>query len=69
MDAALRRWEIAGPEVARLLNEYEKCHRIGPEIDFGKHHEDCPAFQKMLVTDVNSLPVLKIFVILLKEVN
>ena len=45
MDAALRRWEMAGPEVVRLLNEYEKCH-TGPEIDTGKHHEEYPAFQK-----------------------
>ena len=55
MDTALRRWEIAGPELVRLLNEYEKCHCVGPEIDIGKHHEDCPAFQKMLFTDVNNL--------------
>ena len=55
MDAALRRWEIADPEVVRLLNEYEKCHRIGPEIDIGKHHEDYPAFQKMFFADMNNL--------------
>ena len=36
---------MAGPEVVRLLNEYEKCH-TGPEIDTGKHHEEYPAFQK-----------------------
>ena len=54
MDAALRRWEIAGPEVFRLLNEYEKCH-IGPEIDTGKHHEEYLAFQKLFFTDVNNL--------------
>ena len=55
MDAALRRWEIAGPEVVRLLNEYEKCHHIGPEIYIEKHHEDYSAFQKMFLTDVNNL--------------
>ena len=43
MDAALSRWEIAGPEVARLLNKYEKCHHIGPEIYLGKliHFRNC----------------------------
>ena len=35
VDATLQRWEIAGPEVVRLLNEYEKCHHIGPEIYTG----------------------------------
>ena len=57
IDAALRRWEIAGPDVVRLLNKYEKCHRIGPEIDIGKHHEGhhYPAFQKIFFTDVNNL--------------
>ena len=55
MDAALRQWKIAGPEVVRLPNKYEKCHSISPEIDIGKHHEDYPAFQKMFFTDVNNL--------------
>ena len=31
MDAAPRRWERTGPEVIRLLHEYEKFH-IGPTI-------------------------------------
>ena len=53
MDAVLRPWEIAGPEVVRLLNEYEKCHHIAPEIDTGKHHEDC--ISEIVFTDVNNL--------------
>ena len=55
MDAALRQWKIAGPEVVRLPNKYEKCHSISPEIDIGKHHEDYPAFQKMFFADMNNL--------------
>ena len=46
MDTALRRSEISGSRVVRLLNEYEKCHHIGPEVDIGKHHEDYPAISK-----------------------
>ena len=55
MDTALRRSEIAGPEEVRLLNEYEKCHHIGPEMYIGKQHEGYPAFQKMFLADVNNL--------------
>ena len=35
--------------MVRLLNEYDKCHHIGPEIDTGKHHKDNPGFQKMFL--------------------
>ena len=49
MDEALQQWEISDPEAVRLLNEYEKFHHIGPEIDTVKHHEDYPAFQKMFL--------------------
>ena len=54
MVAVLWQWEISGPDVVRLLNEYEKCH-ISPEVDTGKHHKDYPAFQKMFFGDVNNL--------------
>ena len=49
MDEALQQWEISGPEAVRLLNEFEKFHYIGHEIDTVKLHEDYPAFQKMLL--------------------
>ena len=55
MDAAPSQWEIAGPEVVRILNEYEKCHYIGLEIDTGKHHEDYTEFQKRFFTVVKNL--------------
>ena len=41
--------------MVRLLNEYEKCHHIGPEIYISKHLECYPVFQKMFLTDVNNL--------------
>ena len=41
--------------MVRLFNEYDKCHRIGHEVDIGKHHEDHPAFQKIFFTDVNNM--------------
>ncbi|KAK3917822.1 Chromosome-associated kinesin KIF4 [Frankliniella fusca] len=39
--SALRRWTIAGPEVARLLNEFEGEKEMKP----GVHHEQYPKFQ------------------------
>ena len=69
MDLALQRWEIAGPEVVRLLNEYQKYH-IGPEIYISKHHEDYLHFIKcFLQMRLACLIVLKIFVILSKKMN
>lgn len=49
MHEALRRWEISVSEAVRLLNEYEKFHHVGREIDTVKHHEDYLAFQKMFL--------------------
>ena len=55
LDAALRRWEVAGPEVCRLLLEYERLNELSPDPCIGKHHEDYPAFQKSFFSDVNKL--------------
>ena len=54
-DSALRRWEVAGPEVCRLLSEYEELHNLYPEKKGGKHHEDYPEFQKTFFHDVQNL--------------
>ena len=57
MDSALRRWEVAGPEVSRLLNEYENQNKIVDKehMDEKKHHEDYPGFLKLFLRDVNKL--------------
>lgn len=55
MDSALRRWEVAGPEVCRLLSEYERLHNIIPNENKGKHHEDYPEFQKTFFCDIQKL--------------
>ena len=46
MDSALRRWEVAGPEVCRLLEEYERLYNVTSNENKGKHHEDYTEFQK-----------------------
>ena len=35
MDSALRRWEVAGPEVCRLLSEYEQLHHLDNDHSSG----------------------------------
>ena len=54
-DFALRRWEVAGPEVCRLLEEYEKLYDLTPDGNKGKHHEDYPEFQRTFFGDVQKL--------------
>ncbi len=49
--AALRRWMIAGPEIARVINEFE---RDNPKCD-PKHHEQNPHVQTTFVNQVSSL--------------
>ena len=40
MDSALRHWEVAGPEVCRLLEEYERLYNITSNENKGKHREN-----------------------------
>ena len=44
MDSALRHWEVAGPEVCRLIEEYKWLHNITSNVNRWKHHEDCTEF-------------------------
>ena len=54
---ALRRWMVSGPEIARIINEFEasmvtEC----PETEqIAKHHEDTRSLQSLFYRDVASL--------------
>ena len=50
---ALRRWMLSGPEMARLVNEFEEgmVSEVTPELF---HHEDEKGFQKSFHKDVKS---------------
>ena len=49
-EAALGRWVIAGPEITRILNDFEDSAKNISD-DF-KHHEQTPAVQKCFENDV-----------------
>ena len=55
MESALRRWEVAGPDVSRSLNEETVYHFNCSEERKVKHHKDNPAFQEMFFKDVSNL--------------
>jgi len=48
---ALRRWMVAGPEIARMLNEFEAVSDIAHD----KHHEQTKSYQSRFVKDVTTL--------------
>ena len=60
--AALRRWTVAGPEVARLVAEFEEDQVDGgPGVKRnieGLHHEQQPGVQSAFLKDVQSLTLL-----------
>lgn len=54
--AALRRWMVAGPEVSRMIAEFEGCQ----DDKERRHHEQRPGVQKSFVNDVlNVVSTLK----------
>ena len=60
--AALRRWTVAGPEVARLVAEFEEDQVDGGpgakrNIE-GLHHEQQPGVQSAFLKDVQSLTLV-----------
>ena len=58
-DAALSRWTIAGPEITRVIQEFEASVERCTEPDDVRHHEQQPSFQKHFRADVlNFLQVL-----------
>lgn len=55
---ALRRWMIAGPEVARVITEFESdsaCTSIKDTGEPGPHHTQLPGVQQKFKKDVKSL--------------
>ena len=52
--SALRRWMIAGPEVARLVAEFESLQDCKKTSDH-RHHEQHPSVQVSFLKDVKSL--------------
>ena len=52
--AALRRWMIAGPEVARIIQEFEETYSKVSE-EKCHHHEQIPGVQAAFKEDVLSL--------------
>ncbi len=54
--SALRRWMVAGPEVARMVTELEKCV-MGTQASVGdhSHHEQCASVQTAFISEVASL--------------
>ena len=55
MDSTLRRWEVAGPELCRFLEEYERLYNINSSENKGKHLEDYIEFQKTFFNDTQKL--------------
>lgn len=52
--SALRRWMIGGPEIARMVREYEE--QSAPEKkESTKHHEQVPSLQNTFLKNVKSL--------------
>lgn len=50
-EQALRRWMVAGPEISRMLNDFENA----TEMDTARHHEQTAAHQKSFLNGLKSL--------------
>ena len=55
LDSALRCWEVAGPEVCRLLEEYKRLYNIISNKNEGKHSDDYTKFQKTFFNNTQKL--------------
>ena len=53
--AALRRWMIAGPEIARIIQEFEQTSSNEVNEEKRRHHEQVPSVQASFKKDVLSL--------------
>ncbi len=53
--AALKRWMVAGPEMARIISEFETEMECTTSHKPTKHHDQTPASQKAFFNDVQSL--------------
>ena len=52
---ALRRWMVAGPEVARVIVEFEDFNMHPRNHEEPRHHEETPSVQNTFARDVRSL--------------
>ena len=52
---ALRRWMVAGPEVARVIVEFEDFNMHPRNQEETRHHEETPSVQNTFARDVRSL--------------
>ena len=52
--AALRRWMVAGPKIARAVREFESTYDVRKTADT-RHHEQVPSVQKAFAKDVQNL--------------
>ena len=53
-EAALKRWMVAGPEVARLLMEYEDKHYVNKKCS-ERHHKQIPSIQRTFLAHVKGV--------------
>ena len=53
--SALRRWMISGPEMARIVSEFEASMTTEVEVQGADHHEVQRSFQVSFFNDVKSL--------------
>ena len=53
-EAALRRWMVVGPELARIVNKFEDEFHRGKDNDT-RHHEQLPSIQKSFASDFNNV--------------
>ena len=51
---ALKRWMVAGPEIARVVKEFDSNLEVTKPCDKG-HHEQTPSVQKAFFKDVQAL--------------
>ncbi len=55
-DNALQRWMTAGPEISKMLNEYNEQHSCNTEKgDKMNHHEQTPSTQREFAKDVRNV--------------
>ena len=52
---ALRRWMVAGPEVSRLVDDFEKMSCLKDQAITIKHHDQNPSTQKTFLEKVKAL--------------
>ena len=56
--AELLRWMVSGPELSRMINEFETSQNFASVAEDNadkKHHEDSPAVQRKFIKDVRSV--------------